>query len=165
MTQYEVILGTFNGAPEKAAPYVERLDNIKNDIKLVDVVAVTRTGDAKPEVDHRGASKGKAAGTGAVIGGLIGVLAGPGGVALGAAAGAAVGAALRGLNRYGVPKDILEKVETGLPENSSAVLVLMETGHAGAVVNELQDAGAEVIHRSVDRDQFDSAAAPDANYG
>lgn len=164
MSQYALILGIFKGAPHEAAGYVTRLEKSKDDLKLVDVAVITREGDGKPDVDRRGAKKGKAAGTGALIGGLVGVLAGPGGVAFGAAAGAAAGAALKGLSHYNIPKDMREKVEAGLPENSSAVLFLMEADSSGYVINDLEAAGAEVMHHLADRTFFDETADPGQSY-
>jgi uncharacterized membrane protein len=164
MSQYALILGIFRGAPEKAAAYAPRLEDNKEDFNLVDIVVVTREGDGKPEVDQRSAKKGKAAGAGALIGGLVGVLAGPGGVALGAAAGAAAGAALKKLSHYNIPKAMREKVEAGLPENSSAVLFLMEAERSGFVMKDLEEAGAEVMHHLADRDFFDATADPGQSY-
>ncbi|MFO7663727.1 MAG: DUF1269 domain-containing protein [Chloroflexota bacterium] len=159
MTHYAVILATFEGDPAKALPYLERYDAIKDDISLIDVVAISREGDAEPTVEHRGKSR-KAAGTGAVIGGLVGVLAGPGGVIFGAAVGGAVGGALKSLSHYGIPKAMLEQVEDGMAENSSSVLVIMEADRSDAIINELNRDGATVIHYLAERDTFDSLSTP-----
>jgi uncharacterized membrane protein len=160
MTQYAVILGTFEGAPEKASPFVERFDAIKDDLALIDVVAVSREGEGEPTVEHRGASKGKTVGTGAVVGGLIGLLAGPAGVALGAAAGAAAGGAIKGLSHVGIPKAMLDQVETGLAANSSAVLVVMEAERSDVIVNDLRDAGAKIITHTAERENLELMAPP-----
>lgn len=160
MTQYAVILGTFQGAPEKAPPFVERFDAIKDDLALVDVVAVVREGGGEVTVEHRGDSKGKPVGTGAVIGGLVGLLAGPAGVALGAAAGAAVGGAVKGLSKVGIPKAMLEKVESGMPPNSSAVLVIMEAERRDIIINDLRAAGAEIITHTAARENLELMAPP-----
>lgn len=164
MTQYAVILGTFEGAPEKAHPYLERFDAIKDDIALIDVVAITREGDGQPTVDHRGASKGKTVGTGAVVGGLIGLLAGPAGVAIGAAAGAAVGAAVKGLSHIGISKEMLEQAETGLAADSSAVLVVMETERSQVVISDLTDAGAKVITHTAESEHLEAMPPPGQAY-
>jgi uncharacterized membrane protein len=159
MNQYAVIMGTFEGAPEKAAPYVERYDAIKDDVALVDVVSISREGDGEPTVEHRGKSH-RATGTGALIGGLVGVLAGPGGVIFGAAVGGAVGGALKSVSHYGVPKPMLEQIEAGMAENSSSVLVIMEDEHSDAIINELRRDGAEVSHYLAERTLFDSLSPP-----
>lgn len=164
MTQYAVILGTFEGAPDKAHPYVERFDAIKDDIALIDVVAIAREGDGEPAVEHRGASKGKTVGTGAVVGGLIGLLAGPAGVAVGAAAGAAVGAAVKGLSHVGIPKEMLEQAESGLPANSSAVLVVMETERSQVVINDLTEAGAKVTTHTAESEHLETMSPPGQAY-
>jgi uncharacterized membrane protein len=156
---YAVILGTFEGDPGKALPYIERYDAIKDEIALVDVVAITREGDAEATVEHRGKSH-KATGTGALIGGLVGVLAGPGGVIFGAAVGGAVGRALKSLSHYGIPKPVLEQVEEGLTENSSAILVIMESEHSDPIINELKRDGAKVVHYLGERAIFDSLSEP-----
>jgi uncharacterized membrane protein len=159
MTQYAIILANFEGDPAKAMPYVERYDAIKDDISLIDVVAISREGDAEPTVEHRGKSH-RATGTGALIGGLVGVLAGPGGVIFGAAVGGAVGGALKSVSHYGIPKQILEQVEAGLPANSSSVLVIMEEGRSDAILNELRRDGAAVNHYLAERELFDSLSPP-----
>ncbi len=164
MTQYTVILGIFEGAPEKAHQYVERFDAIKDEIALIDVVGLVRGGDAKPSVEHRGKSKGKSTGTGAVIGGLVGLLGGPVGVALGAAAGGALGAAVSGLSHVGIPKNMLAQAEAGMPENSSAVLVVMESPRSDAIINDLRSAGANVIHHNAESGHLEQMPPPGQAY-
>jgi uncharacterized membrane protein len=159
-----VILGTFEGATGKAHEYVERFDAIKDEIALLDVVGIVRVGDQPASVEHRGVSRGKSAGTGAVIGGLVGLLAGPAGVALGAAAGGALGAAVSGLSHVGIPKVMLERAEAGMPENSSAVLVVMEAARSDVVINDLKAGGATVIHHSAESGHLEQMPPPGQAY-
>lgn len=164
MTQYTVILGTFEGHPEKAHEFVERFDAIKDQIALIDVVGIVRDGEGKPSVEHRGASVGKTAGTGAVIGGLVGLLAGPAGVALGAAAGGAIGGAVSGLSHVGIPKAMLAQAEAGMPPNSSAVLVVMESRTSDPIINDLRGAGATVVHHSAESGHLETMPPPGQAY-
>jgi uncharacterized membrane protein len=103
-------------------------------------------------VETADADAGKGRIFGAVAGGLIGILGGPVGVVIGALAGAGVGGYAAKHIDMGFPDAFLQNLQDSLRPNSSAILVLVESG-ASESLSESLDAlgGAEYTHALSDQ--------------
>jgi uncharacterized membrane protein len=80
---------------------------------------------------------------GAVLGGVIGLVGGPAGVAAGATAGGAVGY-LTG-NAVGIPRDQVEKMQSSLTPDSSALVVVLDDKWVKDVEADLKRANARAV--------------------
>ena len=118
-------------------------------------VAVSRNKSGRVKIHHAHEARS----TGAWVGGATGLLVGAlvlhplVGTALGAATGAAIGAAgdPDPVDDYGIDKDFLKELGSGLEKNSSALFVAVSDERAAAAATELATyAEGDIIQTAID---------------
>ena len=149
---YELILGIFTNDTESADALLERYHKSRDEVGIIEALAIVKTADGEDEVKIMGDPGKKSRRVGAVAGALLGVLGGPAAMVVMGAGGAAAGELIARLTHSGISKTMIEAIEQGLEPGSSAVVIIVEERAARLIIKDLRQAGAEVHNQSVDSD-------------
>ena len=130
-------------------------------VELEDSVIVTRNGEGKLHVKQSVNLTAIGATSGLVTGGLWGAVVGLlflnplAGFAIGGALGAGAGALSGSLSDYGIDDKFIKNLGETIPNNSSALFVLLRKYQPERVLEELQKAGFEgkVLRTSLSLEQ------------
>ncbi|OCC01366.1 hypothetical protein BA190_28145 [Labrys sp. WJW] len=146
---------------DEADKVLLKLDALKKEylVDLEDAVVVTRNGEGKVHLKQSinltgiGASSGLL--SGALWGGLVGLLfLNPlAGFAIGGAVGAGVGALSGSLADYGIDDDFIKSLGQTIPNNSSALFVLVRKVQPEKVLAEFHGLKGRVIKTSLSPEQ------------
>jgi len=121
-----------------------------HEIKLLNTALLTKEQDGKTSLkEAEDMDTGRGALFGAIAGGVIGLLGGPVGVIVGAAAGAATGGAAAHWIDMGFANDDLKALQDSLQPDSSAIVVLVESGDAAHVAGALDELGGERVQQTL----------------
>ena len=126
---------------------------------LEDAVVVVRDGDGKVNLKQSINLTSLGASSGLVSGGLFGSLIGLlflnplAGFAIGGAMGAGVGALSGALSDYGINDDFIKSLGETLPNNSSALFVLVRKVQPEKVLAELSGVEGKILKTSLSPDQ------------
>lgn len=163
---------------DEADKVLLKLDALKKEylVDLEDAVVVTRNAEGKVHLKQSinltgiGASSGLL--SGALWGGLVGLLfLNPlAGFAIGGAVGAGVGALSGSLADYGIDDDFIKSLGQTIPNNSSALFVLVRKVQPEKVLAEFHGLKGRVIKTSLSPEQEQKlqealSAAPAATNG
>ncbi|QEN87006.1 DUF1269 domain-containing protein [Labrys sp. KNU-23] len=163
---------------DEADKVLLKLDALKKEylVDLEDAVVVTRNAEGKVHLKQSinltgiGASSGLL--SGALWGGLVGLLfLNPlAGFAIGGAVGAGVGALSGSLADYGIDDDFIKSLGQTIPNNSSALFVLVRKVQPEKVLAEFSGLKGRVIKTSLSPEQEQKlqealSAAPAATNG
>jgi uncharacterized membrane protein/sporulation protein YlmC with PRC-barrel domain len=126
----ELIARIFD-APHKAEEsllFVQELERQQHGaLKILNAAILVKDAEGKTKITEMGElSPKKGSLIGAVAGGLLGALAGPVGIAVGAAAGAGLGRASTRWIDLGLPNEFLQRMQSTLKPDSSALILLVE---------------------------------------
>jgi uncharacterized membrane protein len=160
-----VILG-FDGR-HTADDVLNKLRSLQKEylIDLEDACVVERDGEGKVHIKQAVnlTALGAAAGgsRGAVMGLLFGLLfLNPlAGMAIGAVAGAGAGALSGSLADYGIRDDFVKRLAETIPQNSSALCVLIRSVTADKVIPELEPYKPRVLQTSLSNEQEEKLKA------
>lgn len=162
----DLVVVTFDG-PETADSVLTKLRALKKQalIDLVDACVVVRDADGETHIKQSvnltaiGASSGLS--TGALVGALAGLLVlNPlAGMALGGAAGAAMGALSGSLSDYGIDDDFIKELGATIPENSSALFLMVAKATPDKVIAEIEQYKPRVLQTSLSREQEEKLRA------
>lgn len=158
MSNLDAVIGIFSDDTEKAAEFLQRYEKEHDQLGITEAVAIVNEHEKKPNVTYMGTSKKKGAGVGIVTGALVGLVGGPVGVVVGGALGAFGGASAVAASHIGVSKNLIENVEDKMPENGSAILVLVEPASSHLIINDLSRAEATIVNETITSEQFDKAS-------
>lgn len=146
---------------DEADKVLLKLDALKKEylVDLEDAVVVTRNGEGKVHLKQSinltgiGASSGLL--SGALWGGLVGLLfLNPlAGFAIGGTVGAGVGALSGSLADYGIDDDFIKSLGQTIPNNSSALFVLVRKVQPEKVLAEFHGLKGRVIKTSLSPEQ------------
>lgn len=146
---------------DEADKVLLKLDALKKEylVDLEDAVVVTRNAEGKVHLKQSinltgiGASSGLL--SGALWGGLVGLLfLNPlAGFAIGGAVGAGVGALSGSLADYGIDDDFIKSLSQTIPNNSSALFVLVRKVQPEKVLAEFSGLKGRVIKTSLSPEQ------------
>lgn len=156
----ELIAVSFS-RPDTADAVLQKLRNLKQEylIDLEDAVVVVRDGDGKVNLKQSINLTSLGASSGLVSGGLFGSLIGLlflnplAGFAIGGAMGAGVGALSGALSDYGINDDFIKSLGETLPNNSSALFVLVRKVQPEKVLAELSGVEGKILKTSLSPDQ------------
>lgn len=154
-----VVLG-FDGIDE-ADMVLNRLRALKAQhlIDLEDAVVVTRDSDGRVHVKQAVNLTGLGAASGGLSGAFWGMLVGLlflnplAGMAVGAAAGAGAGALSGSLMDFGVNDDFVKKLSETIPNETSALFVLLRNATTDKVIAEIQDLKPRILNTSLSAEQ------------
>lgn len=143
--------------PETADQVLHKLGNLKKEylIDLEDAVVVVRDEDGKVNLKQSINLAALGASSGLVSGGLFGTLIGLlflnplAGFALGGAVGAGAGALSGALGDYGIDDTFIKSLGETLPENSSALFVLVRKVQPEKVLAEFEGLQGKVLKTSL----------------
>lgn len=128
-------------------------------VDLEDAVVVERDGDGKVHIKQAVNLTGLGAASGGLSGAFWGTLVGLlflnplAGMAIGAGAGAGAGALSGSLMDYGVNDDFVKQLADTIPNNSSALFVLVRDVTMDKVVAEIQRWNPRVLNTSLSKEQ------------
>ncbi len=149
-TPLELIISVFDTADgAKDALHDVKQATKDGAFKIKDAAVIVK--NAKGHVhmdDNEDVSAGEGALFGAVTGALIGLLGGPAGAVVGAVAGATTGGVTAALVDMGFDDDQLEELKTSLPNNSSALVVLIEHTWVENLARRLEANHGRLFRRS-----------------
>ncbi|MGI9521578.1 MAG: DUF1269 domain-containing protein [Hyphomicrobiaceae bacterium] len=128
-------------------------------IDLDDACVVVRDGNARPQIKQSvnltaiGATSG--ASTGMLVGALAGLLVlNPlAGMALGGLAGAGMGALSGSMADFGINDEFIKNLGETIPENSSALFVLVKSATPDKVLPEIEHYKPRVLKTSLSNEQ------------
>ncbi len=143
--------------PETADQVLHKLGNLKKEylIDLEDAVVVVRDEDGKVNLKQSINLAALGASSGLISGGLFGTLIGLlflnplAGFALGGAVGAGAGALSGALGDYGIDDTFIKSLGETLPENSSALFVLVRKVQPEKVLAEFEGLQGKVLKTSL----------------
>ncbi|CDN95849.1 MULTISPECIES: DUF1269 domain-containing protein [Hyphomicrobiales] len=148
-------------SPGEADKVLLKLASLKKEylVDLEDAVVVIRDGDGKVHLKQSlnltalGATSGLISGT--LWGGLVGLLfLNPlAGIALGGLAGAGAGALSGSLSDYGIDDEFIKSLGGTIPNNSSALFVLVRKVQPDKVLAEFEGLRGRVIKTSLSPEQ------------
>jgi uncharacterized membrane protein len=128
-------------------------------LELEDAVVVERDADGKVHIKQAVNLTTMGAASGGLSGAFWGMLVGLlflnplAGMAIGAGAGAGAGALSGSLIDYGVNDDFVKKLSDTIPNNSSALFVLVKDATFDKVVAEIQPWNPRVLNTSLSNEQ------------
>ena len=143
---YHVVGFTFTGK-DRAKEVVKEARNsgVLEGLKVINSAMIARDEDGKVKFSEiRGMSTKKGFGVGAGVGTLLAVI-GSGGLLLTAAAGGAVGAAIAKRRDKKVLKKEFVELTDAMPNDSSAVLALVENKELEGVIDDMDGFNATVV--------------------
>jgi uncharacterized membrane protein len=151
----ELVVAIFENDVNKAAEAMKKLDHLTEAriLHMEEGAIISKREDGSLEVQDVEDIHAKG-GTifGAITGGLIGLLGGPIGAVAGAVAGAVTGRVTANLADFGVSDDLIKSVEDGLQPGGSALIGYVQLEWAAAVIEELENTGAHVVHQPLKGD-------------
>jgi len=155
----QAIVAAFN-SPDAAGQILADLKQGRREglIGIIDAAVVVKDADGKVKVTDAKKRGVKGLVTGGVIGALIGLVAAPAAAVTAAAAagaGAASGGALGGLTgklRSAPLKAELKDLAANMPPGSSAIVAVIEHDWVPQLQAELEIAGAQFVHDSIQAD-------------
>jgi len=151
-TPLELIISVFDTheQAEHALTEVKRVTK-EGAFKIKDAAVIVK--DAKGHAhldDKQDVGAGEGALFGAVTGALLGLVGGPATAVVGAVAGAATGGVTAALLDMGFSNDQLKDFQTSLPNNSSALVVLIEHVWVEKLARQLEADHGRLIRHALD---------------
>ena len=143
--------------PDTADQVLRKLHGLSQEylIDLADAVVVVRDEEGKVSLKQSINLKALGASSGLVSGSLFGTLVGLlflnplAGLAIGGAVGAGAGALSGALADYGINDDFIKSLGETLPQNSSALFILVRKVQPEKVLAELSDVQGKVLKTSL----------------
>ncbi|HKK35576.1 MAG TPA: DUF1269 domain-containing protein [Paracoccaceae bacterium] len=156
----ELVVMDFDGITT-ADEVLEKLRAMQKEhlIDLLDACVVVRPEGGEPKIKQSVNLTALGAASGMSTGALVGMLAGLlmlnplAGIALGGVAGAAMGALSGRLSDFGINDEFIRELGATIPENSSAIFVLVAKATTDKVVAEIAPYGPRVLKTSLSAEQ------------
>ena len=136
----ELIISMFD-TPAQADRALKNLKSATNKdlFQIKDAAVIEKDADGHVHLDDdQDVSAGEGTLFGAVTGALVGLLGGPVGAVVGAVAGTATGGVSAALLDMGFSNDDLQELQASLPNNSSALVLLVEHTWVEPLVRQLE---------------------------
>jgi len=125
-------------------------------IEFKDAALVNRDAEDKIHIKETSdLSSGRGVVFGGIVGAIIGLFAGPLGAAIGGVAGALAGGIAAKKIDTGIPDQRLMEIAADLKPGSSVLMVIVEQRWFEHVHMHLEEAGAELLSQTVNKDFFD----------
>lgn len=154
MNDYELILAVFQGE-HRAVQALDalRMREEEGALRLFNAAMLIKHPSGWSAVkEENDLSAGQGSLFGALVGGLLGLLGGPAGAMIGAAAGAAAGGWIAGRTDLGFEDEFLDQIRAAMEPGSSALLLLVESQFADAIVSLSRTHEARIVRHALQQD-------------